>query len=119
MRLVLLSNRFLTSIQDNPADHLSRKWAVNHEWALNESVFQQILFKWYFPLKTLFLLVAQKCQLFWSSGSMSLGFLLDAFLNSWKGDLIYAFPLIPLLPRVLRKVRQNKTLLILIATEWV
>lgn len=60
----------------------------------------------------------KKCQQFCSLSRHSPGFLSDAFLLSWTDHLLYAFP--PILPvqRVLLKIRRDKAKVVLIAPAW-
>mgnify|MGYP002805015845 CR=1 FL=1 len=39
-------------------------------------------------------------------------------LKEWNSRLLYAFPPIPLLPRVLKKIRTNRAQFILVAPDW-
>lgn len=56
--------------------------------------------------------------LFMQEGTRSQLSLSDAFLFIWTNGLFYAFPVIPLLPKVLWQIRQEKARLILISLGW-
>ena len=43
---------------------------------------------------------------------------IDAFSFPWTGFKGYAFPPIPLIPRVLRKIREDRAQVVLIAPRW-
>lgn len=60
----------------------------------------------------------RKCHQFCFQGGLKPGSLTDAFFLSWKNPLWHSFPLIPLLPRVLSKDKQDHACLILIAPVW-
>ncbi|KAJ1204843.1 hypothetical protein NDU88_000281 [Pleurodeles waltl] len=42
----------------------------------------------------------------------------NAFRRKWNSGLLYTFPPIPLLPRVLKKIRQDRAQVILVAPDW-
>jgi hypothetical protein len=42
----------------------------------------------------------------------------DALLYSWAGEMPYAFPPIPLIPRVLQKLRQERLTAVVVLPEW-
>lgn len=42
----------------------------------------------------------------------------DALMSPWPQGLLYVFPPIPLIPKVLRKVRLLKAVIILVAPRW-
>ena len=42
----------------------------------------------------------------------------DAFLLEWNSGLLYTFPPLPLLPRVLKKFRNDRAQVILMAPDW-
>lgn len=58
----------------------------------------------------------RKCHLFCLFQGINRDSLSDAFLLLWSGALMYAFPLV--LHKVLIKVKQDKTKVILIAPAW-
>lgn len=62
--------------------------------------------------------INRKCQQFCSLCGHSLGSLTDAFLLPWSDRLLYAFPPIPLIHKVLLKIRGDQARVILIAPAW-
>lgn len=56
----------------------------------------------------------QECHVFCSFQGRERGSLSDAFLLSWLGALMYTFPPVLLLPRVLMKIKQDRVKVILI-----
>ncbi|KAJ1165465.1 hypothetical protein NDU88_005893 [Pleurodeles waltl] len=101
------------------ADVLSRRSSVDHEWRLQPDLVLYIFQIWGYPQIDLFATQDNaQCPLFCSLQYPVQGALGDAFQMSWKGQLLYAFPPIPLIPRVLRKIRQDRAQVILIAPDW-
>ncbi|KAJ1176911.1 hypothetical protein NDU88_002178 [Pleurodeles waltl] len=101
------------------ADGLSRHFSIDHEWRLHPDLVLHIFGMWGTPQVDLFATQENAhCPLFCSLQYPLLGALGDAFQMSWRGQLLYAFPPIPLIPRVLRKVRQDQAQVILVAPDW-
>lgn len=101
-------------------EHVS--WLAKHiflEWSLRPDVANPSSSSGGTPQVDLFATkTIRKCHQC-CSGDVSVGSsLTDAFLLSWKNPLLYTFPSIPLLPRVLSKVKQDHAHHILIALAW-
>lgn len=60
----------------------------------------------------------RKCQRFFSFCRLARGSLSNAFLLPWMGAVLYAFPLISLLHKVLLKVKKDKAKVIPVALAW-
>lgn len=61
--------------------------------------------------KTTGIIVNKTCHRFCFRGGAGHNSLLDDFLITWSPGLVYAYPLIPLVPRVFRKIsRYNNSL---------
>lgn len=60
----------------------------------------------------------RKCNKFCSIWGLDKGSLSNAFLLSWTGTLMYAFPPTPEIHRVLLKIKKDKANVILIAPGW-
>lgn len=58
-------------------------------------------------------IVCSKCHMFCSKR----GILMDAYLTLWAPNLMYAFQPTPVIPKVLRKLRQDGCM-IMIVPEW-
>ena len=119
INLTSLSAVHLKGTQNLLADLLSRRKIVEAEWSLNQEVFDMITIKWGLPQVDLFASQQNtKVQELFSlhRGDLALG--IDALAHSWDSHLCYAFPPFPLIPLVLRKFREEKTSLILIAPFW-
>ena len=102
------------------ADFLSRQTVDQREWGLHQHVANHLFYRWNRPNIDLFASVHNKklgtfCTLYPSP----VAYCQDAFSISWSNfSSGYAFPPIVLMPRVLRKVRQDRASLILIAPFW-
>ena len=91
----------------------------NLEWSLDTEIFQQLLAMTFIPDIDL---VASRFNakfpkfVSWhpEPGVMPV----DAFRVNWSNLKCYAFPPFSLLPQVLRKVREDKALVLLIAPVW-
>lgn len=100
------------------ADSLSRQKTTCHEWELNQRTLDRIFFQWGTPVLDLFATRENaKCQNF-ASWHLQRGSLGNAFSIAWFNIFAYAFPPIPLIPRVLRKLKAEPCTLILIAPAW-
>ncbi|KAJ1173149.1 hypothetical protein NDU88_004990 [Pleurodeles waltl] len=101
------------------ADKLSRRCSVNHKWCLHPEVAQGLFLKWGEPWLDLFASAENaQCQLFCALEFPRRHSLGGAFHLEWSSGLLYAFPPIPLLPRVLKKIRYDRAQVILVAPDW-
>ncbi|KAJ1094268.1 hypothetical protein NDU88_007346 [Pleurodeles waltl] len=106
------------------ANHLAgvlnvRADTLSHEWCLHPDQVRQIFQMWGIPRIDRFATRENlHCPLFCSLQYTVQGALGDAFQMSWCDQLLYAFPPIPLIPRVVRKIRQDRAQVILIAPDW-
>ncbi|KAJ1131499.1 hypothetical protein NDU88_009835 [Pleurodeles waltl] len=117
-QIYLVANH-LAGVLNVRADGLSRQFSADHEWRLHPDQARLIFQRWGFPRVDLFATLENAhCPLFCSLQYPMQGALGDAFQITWCGQLLYAFPPIPLIPRVLRKIRQDRALVILIAPDW-
>ncbi|KAJ1095605.1 hypothetical protein NDU88_000764 [Pleurodeles waltl] len=117
-QICLVANH-LAGVLNVRADSLSRQFSADHEWRLHPDQVRLIFQMWGFPRIDLFATRENAhCPLFCSLQYPMQGALGDAFQITWCGQLLYAFPPIPLIPRVLRKIRQDRALVILIAPDW-
>ncbi|KAM7166314.1 uncharacterized protein RBU57_007209 [Macrochelys suwanniensis] len=110
---------YLPGCQNITADSLSRHFSQEHEWKIHDRVLETIFQKWGHPVIDLFASATNhKCPLFCSRAGLAPESLGDAFLIQWNASLMYAFPKIPLIPRVIRKIRLDRAYIILIAPTW-
>ena len=102
------------------ADQLSRKGQViGTEWSLHPRVVQALWDRWGTPHVDLFATRwNHKLPVFVAPVPDPLAFAVDALAMCWDGMWGYAFPLLPLIPQVLRKIREEKAEIILVAPWW-
>ncbi|XP_069600694.1 uncharacterized protein [Ranitomeya imitator] len=101
------------------ADFLSRTEVHPGEWSLNPEVFQILVKRWGQPEVDLFANSQNaKVDQFFSLDPMNPGLAVDALVQPWTFSLAYAFPPLPILPKVLQKIRAEKLKVILVAPLW-
>ena len=106
--------------QDNLiADFLSRGRVLPSEWTLHPMVMDQIILT-LGPLQVdLFASVLHaRLPRYCSRVHDPAAWRIDAFSFQWKGFRGYAFPPISLIPRILRKIREDQARVVLIAPWW-
>lgn len=100
-------------------DYLSRHTLVRVEWSLNKQVFKMIADLWGSPDIDLFATKKNRqVRTFCSLNPRENPWAVDALLVKWEWDLVYAFPPLPLIARVLVKIREEGARVILIAPFW-
>jgi len=111
---------YISSAENYVADFESRKeMDIYNEWSLNLKYYDMITHEFGFPNIDLFAShLNNKCDEFISwhpdPGSASV----DAFTVSWANSFFYAFPPFCLIPRVLRKIRQDRGRGIVVVPKW-
>ena len=102
------------------ADQLSRKGQViGTEWSLHPTVAKAMWDRWGTPHLDLFATRwNHKLPVFVSPVPDPLAFAVDALAIDWRGMWAYAFPPLPLIPQVLRKIRDEQVEIILVAPWW-
>ena len=117
---IRLAPQFLPGSQNVLADALSRPHQLPHsEWSLNMDVFLSLRRLWPVQIDLFATSDNRRCSIYFSPlhDTMSAG--TDALLQSWDGLQAYAFPPVPLIPRVLAKLRASSgTELTLVAPHW-
>ncbi|KAG8583453.1 hypothetical protein GDO81_008420 [Engystomops pustulosus] len=114
-----LSAVHLKGTENIEADFLSRVTLDPHEWSLNPQTFREICHIWGTPTLDLFAThLNNKSPKYFSLDHRGSPTGLDAFSHTWGSGLVYAFPPIPLIPKILQKLRTERVLLILIAPYW-
>ena len=106
--------------QDNLiADFLSRGRVLPSEWTLHPTVMDQMA-REISPLEVDLFTSALNARLprYCSRVQDPAAWRIDAFSFPWKGFRGYAFPPISLIPRVLRKIREDQAWVVLIAPRW-
>lgn len=100
-------------------DCLSRLTFQKHKWSLDDDTFLRLCSRWGTPHIDVFASATnKKCALFCSCTGDGLGSIRDAFLMTWSPDLLYLFPLFPLLLHTIVKLHRDNSLAILIAPLW-
>uniref|UniRef100_A0A803J9S3 Core-binding (CB) domain-containing protein n=1 Tax=Xenopus tropicalis TaxID=8364 RepID=A0A803J9S3_XENTR len=116
---VLLSAVFILGIQNWEADYLSRTTLDPGEWRLKPEIFQKIVKKWGLPcLDVMASRFNTQLPRFLSKVQDPRAEGVDALTSPWHCQLAYAFPPIPLIPRLLLKIRRERIPTILIAPWW-
>lgn len=114
-----ISGIHLKGTDNTVADFLSRKTIKHTEWSLNQTTFTQITQKWGIPEVDLFASRANaKSPIFFSLDPTDGNSGVDAFNQNWKWHLCYAFPPTAIIPKVIQKIKAEKTTVILIAPHW-
>ncbi|XP_073406146.1 uncharacterized protein [Dendrobates tinctorius] len=114
-----LSALHIRGESNQKADFLSRHTLRQGEWCLNRKVFRDIVAAWGQPEVDLFATRENRqIKTFASLSPSDHPDILDAFLVPWNFNLAYAFPPLILLPQVIRKIRDDKARIILIAPFW-
>lgn len=102
------------------ADALSRGKVVRMtEWSLNNTVVNLLFQQMGTPCIDLFATAEnKKLSVYCSPFSNMKAFQIDALAISWKGMYAYAFPPPILVPKVLHKLREETSVVLLIAPMW-
>lgn len=112
--LLSISAVHIRGVENTTADSLSTT-----EWALNCQVFRRITKIWGTPDIDLFATrVNRQVENYCSLNPRENPWAVDALSVRWRWDIAYAFPPIPLIPKVLAKIREEKAKVILIAPFW-
>ncbi|CAJ0931606.1 unnamed protein product, partial [Ranitomeya imitator] len=116
----VLSAVHIPGVDNWEADFLSRQGIDSGEWSLHPEIFRQICHRWGTPYVDLMAShFNAKVSNFmarthdpWSLGA-------DALVQDWtQVQLLYIFPPLPLISRVVRKIKQEGVPTILIAPDW-
>jgi hypothetical protein len=102
------------------ADSLSRSHCVlQTEWTLSPEVLKPVWQAWYRPMVDLFATRFNfRLPVYVSPVPDPQALAIDAFSIPWASVLGYAFPPLPVLSKVIRKAREEKAALILVAPFW-
>lgn len=101
------------------ADELSRSNEYYSEWALGDHYFSQICKFLGKPDVDLFASYNNyKCSTYCSWRPDPKASFVDAFSFEWKGSHFYAFPPFAVVGKVLQKIRDEQSMLIVVAPSW-
>lgn len=114
-----LSAVHLRGVENTAADFLSRTTLQKGEWQLNPRVFRELVNLVGLPQIDLFASRRNhQVQAFFSLDFRDQPLAVDALAQPWSHHLLYAFPPFSLIPKVLRKVQQDRARVLLIAPFW-
>ncbi|XP_071989492.1 uncharacterized protein [Engystomops pustulosus] len=107
--ILCISATHLRGTLNREADYLSRREVSPNEWGINQEVFLQLTDLWGVPQIDLFATKENSvCHQYYSLEAGEPKDRLDAFSHQWIEPLSYAFPPIPLIARVLRKILSDQ-----------
>ena len=101
------------------ADFLSRGMCLQSEWTLEREVFDHLRERW--PRLEVDLFASSltfRLPIYCSRVRDPNAWALDAFAISWSNLKGYAFPPVSLIPKVLRKIQEDRAWVLLIAPDW-
>ncbi|KAJ1172815.1 hypothetical protein NDU88_004657 [Pleurodeles waltl] len=118
-RQISVSAEYIPGKVNKVADWNSRHLRDPSDWHLHPRIFQFLNHLWGPSKIDLFAFhLNTHIPLFFSWRPDPNALCSDAFLQDWKGDVHFAFPLFPMIPRVLLQVIWQKAELILITPFW-
>lgn len=118
-RNIFVSAQHIPGKMNSRADALSREFCSNLEWSLNMRIFELILKMTFIPEIDLFASkLNAKCGDYVSWHPDPDAIAVDAFSINWTDLKCYAFPPFSLIPQVLKKIREDRALVLLIAPVW-
>lgn len=118
-RHIHLSAAHVAGIENCEADEESRAENDDTEWSLDPTIFNKI--HEIYPEMSVDLFASRlnnKLAKYVSRRPDPNAFAIDAFSLTWDNECFYIFAPFSLLPRILQKVEENKTTVILIAPIW-
>ena len=117
--LLSLKAEYIQGTLNVRADWLSRQTLQEAEWALNPRTFSEISRRFGKPLVDLFATDRNRqVPRFFSRYPHPEAEATNALVTIWPKELLYAFPPLPLLPRVLRRIQTLQAEVILVAPKW-
>ena len=117
---ITLSARHVPGKLNILADALSRPHCVLHtEWTIAKNALKRVWAHFHTPMVDLFATCFNfRLPLYVSPVPDPQAWARDALSIEWTGLIAYAFPPLPILPKVLRKAREEKPCLLLVAPMW-
>ncbi|XP_058799080.1 uncharacterized protein LOC131668714 [Phymastichus coffea] len=105
--------------RENRADEGSRISNLDTEWELAEEAFKELVKEFGSPSIDLFASrINRKCLKYCSWERDPDAFAINSLTISWKQDFWYAFPPFALIPRILKKIREEYSTGILVVPLW-
>ncbi|XP_069587298.1 UDP-N-acetylglucosamine transporter TMEM241 isoform X2 [Ranitomeya imitator] len=119
LNFLSLTALHIRGIENTKADFLSRHMLRQGEWTLNPQIFKNIVDMWGLPQIDLFATRNNRqVRAFASLNVADKPDLIDSLQYPWNYNLAYAFPPMMLIPLVIKKIREEKARVILIAPFW-
>ncbi|XP_075796040.1 uncharacterized protein LOC142831042 [Pelodiscus sinensis] len=116
---VIITAAYFPEEDNITTDALSRHFVQQHEWELHTDILHLLFNHWgYLSIDLFATQYNAKCAQYYSRAGIVWASKGDAFLYNWSQQLLYAFPPIPLIPKVLEKVAINGARVILVAPFW-
>lgn len=110
---------YIASKDNTDADAESRISNIDTEWELSSNAFRKIVEIFGQPYLDLFASrINKKCSHYCSWEFDPDAISINAFTCSWGNKLCYAFPPFSLMPRVLKKIREDEASVIVVAPFW-
>ena len=115
-----MTDQHIPGIQNGLADTASRELDSRAEWTLDKQIFQSICQRFYTPEVDLFAsrLLTHEVPKYVSRYPDPGALAVDAFLQDWSKWSCLIHPPVVLLPRILRKIREDQATALLIAPNW-
>lgn len=118
-RNIVLFSSYIASAENVHADRESRRTDTDTEWSLSNDAFAIIDRKFGpFEVDLFASMLNRKCTLYVSWIPDPDSWVVDAFTLSWSGLKFYAFPPFILIPRVLRKIVNDRAEGIVVVPWW-
>ncbi|CAJ0958249.1 unnamed protein product [Ranitomeya imitator] len=116
----IISAVHIPGVENWAADFLSRQGLASGEWELHPEVFLQICLRWGTPdVDLMASRLNAKVHNFIARSRDPQAIGVDALISPWhQFQLPYVFPPLPLLPRVIRKIKTEGVPVILVAPDW-
>ncbi|XP_041437982.1 uncharacterized protein pfkfb2.L isoform X1 [Xenopus laevis] len=116
---VKLSAIHIPGVSNTKADFLSRNQLDPGEWELLPETFQELVDQWGTPsIAAMASRDNRKVTRFFARCRDPLAVGVDAMTQHWQFNLAYVFPPLPMLPRVLKKIKQSLSTVITVAPYW-
>ena len=115
-----MSARHLPGKLNILADALSRPHCILHtEWTLTQRVLKRVWARFHKPMVDLFATrFNHRLPTYVSPVPDPAAWAIDALSLSWSGLQAYAFPPLPIINKVIRKAREDRPCLLLVAPKW-
>ena len=118
-RLSSLRAVHIPGVENRAADILSRTGPLPGEWRLSAEVISQIWMRYGVAHVDLFASAeTTHCPEWYSLTGQGGSLGLDALSQEWPTGLLYAFPPLPLIAQVLRRIQEGHHSVLLVAPRW-